>query len=213
MASPEDFENNRYIVEKAFLDENVVRFLESYYLATMSRGKGHLAHDKTSINSYGEACADTLLYAMREKMEKITGLPLNPGFSFVRLYRKGEKLRRHIDRGANEVNCTIQIHAPIPWALGLEVEDKEIHVTQDDGDALIYHGLENPHWRDEYSGNQHLQLILAYVIRGGEHDSCSFDGRGGPFYKPDAARMPFKRKLLRMGSNLKRRLTGQPPLK
>jgi hypothetical protein len=209
MSSVDDFENHRYLVEKNFLDANVVTFLRSYYLDTMSKGKGHIGHDRTSYNSYGEACADTLLYAMREKMVAVTGVPLNPGFSFVRLYRKGEKLRRHIDRGANEVNCTIQIDAPTPWSLGLEVEGKEIIVTQDDGDALIYHGLENPHWRDQYSGEQHLQLILAYVIKGGEHEACSFDGRGGPYYNPGSARESLKKKIMRFGANMKRRLRGQ----
>jgi hypothetical protein len=209
MSSTNDFLKQKYTIERNFLDSNVVKFLESYYLQTMAKGKGHIAHDRTSYNTYGEACADTLLYAMREKMEAATDLQLNPGFSFVRLYRKGEKLRKHLDRGANEINCTIQIFAPTPWALGVEVDGKEIIVNQEDGDALIYHGLEIPHWRDEYTGEKHLQLILAYVIKDGAHTACSFDGKGGPIYAPSTARMPLKNRLLRIGANLKRLFTGQ----
>jgi hypothetical protein len=212
MTYAEEFKRQRYVAVNGMLDSNIVQYLESYYRQSMKGGLKHFRRDGTSLNGYGEACADLALYAFREKLETITGLPLLPGFSFVRLYRRGEKLRRHTDRGANEINCTIQIYASTPWPLGVQVDDKDILIHQECGDALIYRGLEIPHWRDEYAGDEHLQLILAYVIKDGDHKHCAYDGRGGPVFKPSGAHESIKTKLMRFGAQLKRKIKGQPPL-
>ena len=212
MTTAEEFSRQKYFVAKGLLDPLLVQFLASYYGYTLSKGRSHFRRDGTSLNGYGEACADTALYATREKIEAITGLELVPGFSFVRLYKHGEKLRRHIDRGANEINVTIQISADTDWPLGVEVDGKDIIVHQNCGDALIYRGLEIPHWRDKYDGQRHLQLILAYVIKDGENAHCSFDGKGGPVYFPSAAHESIKKKVMRAGANLKRRMRGQEPI-
>ena len=208
----ENFNRQQHVVVKGLLDPLLVKFLESYYRQILGSGGTHFRRDGTSLNGYGEACADVALYATREKIEAATGLKLNPGFSFVRLYRKGEKLRRHIDRGANEVNCTIQIYASKPWPLGVDVGGKDKIIDQECGDALIYKGLEIPHWRDKYDGDEHLQLILAYVIKDGEHAACSFDGKGGPVYAPSASHETILTKLKRAGAQLKRKLRGQEPI-
>jgi hypothetical protein len=212
MSLAEDFSRQKYVVAEGLLNPNLVKFLQSYYLHIL-KGRTHFERDGTSLNGYGEACADAVLYGTTEKIEKVTGLQLNPGFSFVRLYRKGDLLRKHIDRGANEINCTIQIYAPTPWPLVAEVDGKEVTVNQNCGDAFIYHGLEIPHWRDKYAGKEHLQLILAHVIKGGVHDElCSFDGRGQPEYAPGAHRWSMKKKLekklMGAGADLKRKLRG-----
>jgi hypothetical protein len=212
MTYAEDFRCHRFVAVKGLLDSNVVQYLESYYRQSLKDGLEHFRRDGTSLNGYGEACADLALYAFREKLETITGLQLLPGFSFVRLYKKGEKLRRHIDRGANEINCTIQIYGSTSWPLGVHVDGKDILIHQDCGDALIYRGLEVPHWRDEYAGNEHLQLILAYVVKDGEHKLCAYDGRGGPVFRPSAAQESIKTKLMRFGAQLKRKIKGKPPL-
>lgn len=212
MTLAEQFEQQRYVAVKNLLDPFVLQYLQSYYHQFVAEGLRHFRRDGTSINGYGEACADLALYAMREKIEGITGLSLLPGFSFVRLYRKGEKLRRHIDRGANEVNCTIQIYGNTPWPLGVQVAGQDVVIHQDDGDGLIYRGLEIPHWRDAYVGDEHLQLILAYVVKDGENRDCAFDGKGGPIYQPSGVHELLRTKLLRFGAQMKRKLMGRPPL-
>jgi hypothetical protein len=212
MTYAEQFEKQRYIAVKGLLDPLVLQYLQSYYHQFVADGLRHFRRDGTSINGYGEACADLALYAMREKIEVVTGLQLLPGFSFVRLYKKGEKLRRHIDRGANEVNCTLQIYGNTSWPLGVHVAGQDITVHQDNGDGLIYRGLEIPHWRDVYTGDEHLQLILAYVVKDGEHQHCAFDGRGGPIYRPSGTHELLRTKLLRFAARIKRRILGQPPI-
>ena len=166
MSYSDDFARQKYVAVQGLLDPLLVKFLQSYYQQSLAKGIPEFGRDGTSLNGYGEACADTVMYALRDKIEAVTGLELLPGFSFVRLYRKGEKLRRHIDRGANEINCTCQIQGPSAWPLGVSVDGEDILINQENGDGLIYKGLEIPHWRDEYAGDEHLQLILAYVIRG-----------------------------------------------
>jgi hypothetical protein len=57
-----------------------------------------------------------------------------------------------------------------------------------------------------------LQLILAYVIKEGEHAASSFDGNGGSVYAPGAAHETMLTKLKRAGAQLKRKLGGQEPI-
>ena len=83
----ENFNRQQHVVVKGLLDPLLVTFLESYYRQILGSGGTHFRRDGTSLNGYGEACADVALYATREKIEAATGLKLNPGFSFVRLYR------------------------------------------------------------------------------------------------------------------------------
>jgi len=209
MSNAELFQKNKYVQVEGLLDPHLVQFLGSYYKYALDKGIEHFGRDGTSLNGYGEAAADVALYATREKIEKNTGLELMPAFSFVRLYKKGENLRRHLDRGANEINVTIQISGSTPWPLGVEVDGQDVLINQQHGDALIYHGLKLPHWRDEYEGEEHLQLILAYVIKDGENARFSFDGKGGPFYTPGAATLTIKKRLIRFAANVRSWLRGE----
>lgn len=207
-----EFAQQKYLVVKGLADPYLINFLESYYRVALAKGIDHFRRDGTSLNGYGEACADSVMYAMRQRIAQVTGLDLLPAFSFVRHYKRGEKLRRHIDRGANEINCTIKIFGATPWPLGVEVNGQQVLIEQDCGDGLIYKGLEIPHWRDVYAGEEHLQLILAYVQKDGSQAAWAFDGNAGPAYRPSAAHRGLKSRLMYLGAQLKRKLTGQPPL-
>ena len=50
------------------------------------------------------------------------------------------------------------------WPLCLETSD--VHkVCLEEGDGLIYKGVENPHWRDKFEGERLAQVFLHYVRR------------------------------------------------
>lgn len=53
---------------------------------------------------------------------------------------------------------------------------------------MIYKGLEVPHWREPFAGEQQLQLFLHYVRQDGPHASQRFDGR--PHLGAPAANSP-----------------------
>jgi len=184
----ETFEKNKFVVIRNILDPHVVKFLASYYWNMQQQTDGQFSRDWTSWNGKGDACADTVLYMLRSAIEAHTGLELLPTYSFVRSYRKGDRLGRHRDGPANEVSCAMCISKDVKWPLGFGDGDKEYTVHLEPGDGAIYRGFDLEHWRDRYDGENQVQVIVGYIIKGGEFDAHRFYGRGQPMYMPTSVR-------------------------
>ena len=60
-----------------------------------------------SYAKYGDRLMETLLVKTIDVMQKKTGLKLVPTYSYTRLYRKGNILRRHKDRPSCEISTTL----------------------------------------------------------------------------------------------------------
>ena len=140
--------------------------------------------DGTSRNGYGDACADAVMYSIRNRIEKITGENLLPTFSFVRQYRKGDELTKHVDWGHNEISCNLSISKDVDWPVWFRDGQEDLALSLEPGDGIVYKGMELEHWREKYSGQGQTQMIVAYVIDGGEYHEQRFDGKGKPCYTP-----------------------------
>ena len=69
-----------------------------------------------SYAKYGDRLMETLLVKTIDIMQKKTGLKLVPTYSYTRLYRTGNILRRHKDRPSCEISTTLCLggdHWPI----------------------------------------------------------------------------------------------------
>ena len=100
-------------------------------------------------------------------MEKYTGESLMPTYSYLRVYKKGDELKRHIDRHSCEYSVTLTLMrdpADDIWPIYLDT-DKQYKVEVEAGDGLVYKGIESPHWRDKFNGEQLAQVFLHYVRR------------------------------------------------
>ena len=62
-----------------------------------------------SYAKYGDRLMETLLVKTIDVMQKKTGLKLVPTYSYTRLYRKGNILRRHKDRPSCEISTTLNL--------------------------------------------------------------------------------------------------------
>ena len=117
---------------------------------------------------YGDLAMETLLIALKPKMEKETGYKLNETYSYARLYKKGDVLERHKDRYSCEVSTTLHLGGD-PWAIYLEPSGKEglkgIRVDLKPGDMLVYSGCELEHWRNKFKGKECIQAFLHYNNR------------------------------------------------
>lgn len=100
-------------------------------------------------------------------MEMYTGEGLIPTYSYLRVYKKGDELKRHIDRNSCEFSVTLTLRREPNddiWPIYLETDD--VHkVELEAGDGLIYKGIESPHWRDKFEGSRLAQVFLHYVRR------------------------------------------------
>lgn len=131
-----------------------------------------------SYAKYADRFMESLLVSTIDIMQKKTGLQLVPTYSYTRLYRKGNILKRHKDRPSCEISTTLNLGGD-PWPIFIDPtgsdnvidEQKNIHkpgapkgvkVDLDPGDMLIYSGCDLEHWREPFEGNLCGQVFLHY---------------------------------------------------
>ena len=131
-----------------------------------------------SYAKYGDRLMETLLIKTIDVMQKKTRLKLGPTYSYTRLYKKGNILRRHKDRPSCEISTTLCLggdHWPIyldPTGGDYVIDEyKNIHkpgapkgleVNLKPGDMLIYSGCKLEHWREPFQGQLCGQVFLHY---------------------------------------------------
>ena len=125
-----------------------------------------------TYSHYSDIAMETLLEKLTEPMSKETGLNLIPTYSYARIYKKGDVLKRHKDRYSCEVSMTMNLGGD-SWPIYLEPSgetDKEgVKIDLEPGDALIYRGCEVEHWREAFEGENCGQVFLHYNDASGEN--------------------------------------------
>jgi len=117
---------------------------------------------------YANMAMETLLLKCQPDMEKATGLKLYPAYTYARIYKKGDELKRHKDRFSCEISTTMNL-AGDDWPIYLEpsgkVGKKGVRVDLKPGDMLVYSGCELEHWREKFKGKECVQVFLHYNNR------------------------------------------------
>ena len=177
-----NFEKNKYlIIEKAisleladfvykyFLNKRkVARFLfDEKYISQFTEyfGVWNDAQVLDTYSHYSDIAMETLLQEIKPVMEKHTGLELQPSYSYARIYKKGDELKRHKDRFSCEISTTMNLGGD-EWLIYLEPSGKKdmkgVKVNLKPGDMLVYYGCELEHWREKFTGNDCGQVFLHY---------------------------------------------------
>ena len=198
-----------YKVVKQAINYELANFLFNYFLlkreavahmynTNMTYDTGILGTftDKQVLNTYsiyGDPTFDTLLMKILPVMKKETGLEVVPTYSYARMYKKGDILKRHKDRPSCEISTTINLGGD-PWPIFIDGtgadsvidEYKNIHkpnapkgtkVLLEVGDMLVYSGCELEHWREEFMGDYQSQFFLHYVDKNGKNKEYALDSR------------------------------------
>ena len=171
----------------------VKQFLDDRYISPFETGWGGWT-DKQIPNTYShyaDMVMEALLEKVRPRMEKETKLKLITTYSYARIYKKGDVLKRHKDRFSCEISTTMFLGGE-PWDIYLEpnknvgkapdpyvpTTHKGIKVSLTPGDMLIYSGCELEHWREAFQGNNCAQVFLHYnqITAPGAIEN-RFDGR------------------------------------
>ena len=64
---------------------------------------------------------DTLLMKVLPVMQRETGLDVVPTYSYARIYKKGDILKKHKDRPSCEISTTLNLGGdPYLWSIFLE---------------------------------------------------------------------------------------------
>jgi len=177
-----NFQKNKYLVIKQAISLELAEFVYKYFLkkrkvARFLFDEKYISqfteyfgvwNDKQVLDTYShysDIAMETLLEEIKPIMEKHTGLELQPSYSYARIYKKGDELKRHKDRFSCEISTTMNLGGD-EWPIYLEPSGKEgmkgVRVDLKPGDMLVYHGCELEHWREKFTGNDCGQVFLHY---------------------------------------------------
>lgn len=101
-----------------------------------------------------------------------------PTYTYARVYRRGDDLKRHKDRPACEISLTVNLYQDKVWPIYVKTPSgEEKSVSLNTGDAMLYLGCEAEHYRLEMNQEETVQLFLHYVRARGENNWAIFDSR------------------------------------
>ena len=178
------FKKNKYTVIRQAISKDLASFIANYfsmqkqvcdtckvarYFSPFENILGEYEEPDGQIpntySQYSNIAMETLMLKCKQAMEKATGLKLYPAYTYARIYKKGDILKRHKDRFSCEISTTMNL-AGDDWPIYLEPSGKEnmkgIKVQLDPGDMLVYRGCELEHWRNKFKGKECVQVFLHY---------------------------------------------------
>jgi len=154
----------RYLEMKKF---NLDILLAEGYISKFNIDHGYYIDPQApnTFSIYGDAAMETLFHFVKPVMEKHTKSKLSETYAYARLYKKGDILKRHIDRFSCEVSTTLNLGGD-PWPIFLEPSGKKnkkgIKVNLKPGDMLVYKGCDLEHWREPFQGKVCAQVFLHF---------------------------------------------------
>ena len=173
----------RHKVIKNILNENEIKIYTDYFKMKHRFNKDSFDLLQSPIYDtyyYADPLTESLLLNKQNIIEQKSGLELLPTYSFWRMYTHNAKLEKHKDRESCEISCTIFVQGDgTKWPIF--IEDKSIELEP--GDGVIYLGIEDAHWRENFMGDWHAQFFLHYVDKNGKYKEFHKDKRnliGGP---------------------------------
>ena len=190
-----NFKKNKYQIVKNALSNEMAYFCSRYFLfkrqvaSTLLKEKYFSPFEKiygywqdpqvpNTYSHYADLVMEVLLVELMPLVQKITKLKLLPNYSFARIYKKGDILKRHKDRFSCEISTTLNLGGD-PWPIFIDptgadnvIDERKnivksnapkgIKVNLNPGDMLIYKGNELEHWREKFEGENCIQVFLHY---------------------------------------------------
>ena len=176
------FKKDKYCIIRQAISKDLATFVANYFLIKKQvyitcKQKRYISPFETILGEdgdsqvlntyshYADIAMETLLLKCQPAMEKATGLKLYPAYTYARIYKKGDILKRHKDRFSCEISTTMNLGGD-DWPIYLEPSGKEgmkgIRVDLKPGDMLVYSGCELEHWREKFKGKECIQVFLHY---------------------------------------------------
>ena len=163
------------------LKREAVKWMQANnYISKFTPGFGKWGDEQipNTYSVYGDMFMETLMMKVLPIMQQRTDMNLVPCYTYTRVYKKGDILKRHSDRPSCEISTTLHLGGD-PWTIFLDptgqktVIDEEkqiikpnapkgIPVDLEVGDMLVYSGCELEHWREPVEGDTCAQVFLHY---------------------------------------------------
>ena len=173
------FEKNGYVVLKDALTPQQCNDLVQHMFKLKEEGK-LVQDDQCPLSDaiYGDPIFDNILQKFAKPIGDAVGRQLLPTYTYARIYRPGEILKKHKDRPACEISTTMTLgyDAKTLWPIFFD-EQKETPIGLEIGELAVYKGCEILHWRTAFKGNWHVQVFFHYVDANGPYKDHVRDGR------------------------------------
>lgn len=131
---------------------------------------------------YADPAMETLLIVLHPLMEEYTDLKLYPTYSYFRIYRKGDILKKHTDRESCEISCSLCFnysYDDVIYNNPFIIDEKKVNLKP--GDCVIYKGRELEHQRPPIDAKDDedwlVQGFFHYVDANGRYTEHKFDKR------------------------------------
>tara|TARA_R100001594_G_C4012241_1_gene257254 strand:+ start:317 stop:982 length:666 start_codon:yes stop_codon:yes gene_type:complete len=201
-----DFKKNKYKIIKNLISPQLASFLFTYLfmkrnvqitmvkeglIAPFSNYFGSFKDPQVmnTYSHYADIAMETLLFLIKPKLEKIMGTSLIETYSYCRMYKNGDILKRHKDRPSCQLSATVNLGGD-PWPIFVEPDETKggdtnkgyvsantsgVRVDLEPGDAFLYEGCKLEHWREPFEGEACGQVFLHYNSDNNQHNL--YDGR------------------------------------
>jgi hypothetical protein len=179
------FKKNKYTIIRQAISKDLATFIANYfrmqkqvldtcrqarYFSPFENILGSYEDEQipNTYSHYANIAMETLMLKCQPQMEKVTGLKLYPAYTYARIYKKGDELKRHKDRFSCEISTTrpnSKLGGVIEGFGYVSKNTKGVKVDLKPGDMLVYRGCELEHWREKFKGKECVQVFLHYNNR------------------------------------------------
>ena len=156
---------NYFSIQKQVYDTCIKERYISPFETMIGYYEGQDEQIPNTYSQYSNIAFETLMLKLQPVMEKTTKLKLTPNYTYARIYKPGDELKRHKDRFSCEISTTLNLGGD-KWPIFIEPSQKEgmkgISVNLNPGDMLVYKGNILEHWREPFKGKDCAQVFLHY---------------------------------------------------
>jgi hypothetical protein len=176
------FETDNYVVVRNAISTEIADFVKDYFLLkrkvvdTMRftrvispyvryLGRWDDPQMPNTYSHYADITTEIILKRLTPLIEEKTGRKLYENYSYMRAYKYGDTLFRHVDRASCEISATLNLGGD-PWPIYLDPTggkgNEGVEVNLRPGDLLVYRGDICEHWRYAFTGTECVQSFLHY---------------------------------------------------
>lgn len=169
--------DNNYIIIPSFISSYKANKLKDEFVEYAN--KNNLKGDSQIPTSHSKHNYISFLELLCEKTPEVSEIleeTVLPTYTYCRVYKNGSILEKHSDRDACEISLTLHLGGDKSWLIWIKTPEGENRsVELNPGDAMLYLGTVAEHWRDQYEGEEYVQVFLHYVRSRGECAYTYFD--------------------------------------
>ena len=182
MNNAKSFKDNGYLIIPKILSGELLDFI-GIYAYNRARIEGIISADPQIPNTPAFSCdyvMENLSDFLLPKIESAAGMKLLPTYTYFRVYKAGDILKKHRDRPSCEISISMSLRKKGKiWPIYINNTD----IMLEEGDAVLYRGCEVVHWREPYTeGTKLAQAFLHYVDANGPYTEWKNNKTPGKYF-------------------------------